>query len=312
MDETHCYYAGSFALLKIATHRPLIPIPDFDGIDSNWFLNMYPNSILYVCAPALPGFVKKILPTISVPFKLITNNSDYTIPNDFQAESDILLKNPYLVHWFVQNCTLTHDKITRIPIGMDYHSLHIEPPKLKFISAAMNSGILHRNGWGICKPAKRQEQDLIQIKHKAKPFWERQLKAYANFHFAMGMGHGKQDRPDAYKSLPKDLIYYEPTKAHRNTCWEKMIQHAFVVSPHGNGLDCHRTWEALALGCIPIVKTSGLDPLFDDLPVWIVQTWSDVTQDTMKQKIEEFRNKTFKYEKLTLAYWRNIFVSTTL
>jgi hypothetical protein len=35
------------------------------------------------------------------------------------------------------------------------------------------------------------------------------------------------------------------------------INYAFVASPYGGGPDCHRTWEALILGCIPIVKSSG-------------------------------------------------------
>jgi hypothetical protein len=82
------------------------------------------------------------------------------------------------------------------------------------------------------------------------------------------------------------------------------------VSPHGNGLDCHRTWEALALGCIPIVKSSGIDPLFDELPVWIVNQWSDVTADAMRTKIEEFRNINFNYDKLTVGYWKSKIVST--
>ena len=29
-------------------------------------------------------------------------------------------------------------------------------------------------------------------------------------------------------------------------------QHRFVLSPRGNGLDAHRTWEALMVGTIPI------------------------------------------------------------
>jgi hypothetical protein len=89
-----------------------------------------------------------------------------------------------------------------------------------------------------------------------------------------------------------------------------MIKYAFVISPHGNGLDCHRTWEALALGCIPIVKSSGIDRLFDDLPVWIVQTWNEVNLENMKDKIEEFKNKTFNYEKLTLTYWKSKIINT--
>ena len=44
----------------------------------------------------------------------------------------------------------------------------------------------------------------------------------------------------------------------------------------GNGLDCHRTWELLYLGCIVITRTSPLDPLFEGLPVVIVRDWEEV------------------------------------
>ena len=47
-----------------------------------------------------------------------------------------------------------------------------------------------------------------------------------------------------------------------------------MVSTHGNGLDCHRTWEMLFYGMIPIVKTSSLDVLYRNLSVVVVSEWS--------------------------------------
>jgi hypothetical protein len=77
------------------------------------------------------------------------------------------------------------------------------------------------------------------------------------------------------------------------------------VSPHGNGLDCHRTWEALALGCIVIVKTSGLDPLHIGLPVLIVKEWSEICKELLEETIQKFQKKPFNYSKMTLDYWVN-------
>ena len=57
-----------------------------------------------------------------------------------------------------------------------------------------------------------------------------------------------------------------------------MIKYKWIISPHGNGLDCHRTYEAIALGCIPIVKTSTLDILYKDMPIIIVDNWSQILQ----------------------------------
>jgi len=52
----------------------------------------------------------------------------------------------------------------------------------------------------------------------------------------------------------------------------------FVVSPWGAGPDCHRTWEAVAMGAVPIVLAHrGLAPLFAGEPVLVVSAWTDVT-----------------------------------
>ena len=93
----------------------------------------------------------------------------------------------------------------------------------------------------------------------------------------------------------------------RTISWNTQIKYAFVVSPFGNGYDCHRTWEALILGCIPIVKSSGLDNLYEGLPVLIVQDWNDITEKLLMKVITEFKHKhekgEFNYDKLTLKYW---------
>jgi hypothetical protein len=114
------------------------------------------------------------------------------------------------------------------------------------------------------------------------------------------------DRIDAMNKIPKSCVFYEPAKVARINTWKTQSEYAFVISPHGNGLDCHRTWEAIALGTIPIVKTSPLDNLFEGLPVWIVKEWSQVNEPSMLKKIEEYKNKKFNLEKMQLSYWLKI------
>jgi hypothetical protein len=70
-------------------------------------------------------------------------------------------------------------------------------------------------------------------------------------------------------------------------------------------LDCHRTWEALCLGAIPIVKAPHFSAMFSGLPVLVVNRWSDVTENLLRQTIHSFRNKPFDgYNKLNLDYWK--------
>ena len=85
----------------------------------------------------------------------------------------------------------------------------------------------------------------------------------------------------------------------------KCVDYAFVISPHGGGYDCHRTWEALILGCIPIVKTSKIDILYKDLPVLIVNNWIDINETLLAETVYNFSKITFKTEKLLLNYWNN-------
>jgi hypothetical protein len=295
MDELTCKYVGSFGLLKSCNRKSPTPVPDFAGLNPDWYINAKENELFHVCPQALPKFVDEVLPKLTKPFVLLTNNSDMTIPTDLRC-SLTLLVHPLLIHWYAQNCISDHPKLTRIPIGLDYHSL--TPSSNNFAWSQPQ-----RHSWGIKKIPKLQEQDLFAIKNSAG---ERSYRAYANFQFLMTTRYGKVDRIEALNTVPKELVFYEPFKTTRDVCWKNMIKFTFVLSPQGNGIDCHRTWEALCLGCYPIVKTSGLDPLFDDLPVWIVKEWTDVTEESMKAKMLVFNSKQFNLEKLTLKYWQNL------
>ena len=96
-----------------------------------------------------------------------------------------------------------------------------------------------------------------------------------------------------------------PGKLDVQLYFSELKKHRFLISPAGNGLDTHSTWEALLSGCIPIVPKSALDSLFEDLPVWLVESWDEVTNEAVKEKIEEFTapGKKYKWEKLFIHYW---------
>ena len=86
-----------------------------------------------------------------------------------------------------------------------------------------------------------------------------------------------------------------------------MGSHKFVASPEGNGADCHRTWEALMLGCIPIVKRTymGRD-LYGGLPVLYVTDWSEITSELLQSEWEKYVEAppgTLEWERLFAPYW---------
>jgi hypothetical protein len=257
--------------------------------------NLKKNSLFYVCGSAIPEFVK-IFNQLKFPIILVSGDCDQTVPVDVfpnKTEFEKFINNDNIIHWFSQNSVIDHPKITRIPIGLDYHTM----TKL--------------SDWGEIQTCLEQEDELICLKNESLSFWERIPMAYSNFHFSMNTKFA-YDRKNAKSSIPEHLVYYEPTKTTRIECWKNQIKYAFVISPHGNGLDCHRTWEALCLGCIPIVKKSQIDAIYDGLPVYIVNEWTDITEKTLNDKITEFKTREFQYERLELKYWMNRIRSVAL
>ena len=88
--------------------------------------------------------------------------------------------------------------------------------------------------------------------------------------------------------------------------FKELQKHRFVASPTGISLDTHFTWDALLAGCIPIIPRSALEPMFDDLPVWIVDEWAEVTDKAIEEKAIEMASKseTYNWDKLFSDWWK--------
>ena len=81
---------------------------------------------------------------------------------------------------------------------------------------------------------------------------------------------------------------------------ENMASHKFVISPPGNGIDCHRTWEALYIGCIPIVIKHPIYDSWSELPILQVEDYAEITQEL----IDDFSRKEFNYEAMNIEFWK--------
>jgi len=216
------------------------------------------------------------------------------MPNDLYQMMDFnkFINDDRIVKWFCQNWIGDHKKVTLMPIGLDYHTL----------------GTTHK--WGPKATPREQEALLQNIFDKSKHYSERIYKCYANFHFLTTTRYGN-DRKNAINKIPVDLVFYEPTQVKRLNTWLNQSQYAFVISPHGNGYDCHRTWEALCLGCIPIMKKSHISHLFEDLPVLIVDSWENISESLLEHTIKSFKERQFNLKKITLSYWVDQFNTLT-
>ena len=80
----------------------------------------------------------------------------------------------------------------------------------------------------------------------------------------------------------------------------------FVLSPPGNGLDCHRTWEAIYFGAVPVIQRGTLSSsLAGDLPILEVADYREFLRLSSYQKRQIFAQlrSTRSDEKAYLTYW---------
>jgi len=298
MDETNCIFISSRGLLKSCERHNKVPQSSCRHIDPNILDNLKDYDIIHICSwLSISIFMTNFAPKIDKKVIIVTNDSDFDSPifekpvgkgDEINKEAIYnFLNSEYCVHWFTQNCTLDHPKVTPIPIGMDYHSVSLSTPCAK------------------------QESLLYSIYRRAPHFYNRIPKCYGNFHFTMNGKYYTNDRYDCFNNVPKKFVDYERTMVNRDVTWNNQSKYAFVLSPAGGGYDCHRTWEALLLGCIPIVKRFNipLEKVYDDLPVLIVDNWSDINEELLITTINNFKNRKFKTEKLTLKYWKDLIYS---
>lgn len=298
MNESNCQYVSSRGILKSCDKHNKDPQSSSRHIDPDLFDNLQDYDIVHVCSwLTITIFIKNFVPKLTRKIIMVTNDSDMDAPifekpvgkGDEIAKEEIrqFLDSDLCVHWFTQNCTLDHPKVSPIPIGMDYHTF---------------SRQISYND---------QEKMIMNIASSSTPFHEREIKCYSNSHFNIHYKYYTQERIDCIQQVPKHLVVYEPRLVPRIQTWNNQSRFAFVLSPAGGGIDCHRTWEALILGCIPVIKRFNVpnDKLYEDLPVLLIDKWSDITDELLKQTIESFKQKTFNYNKLKLKYWTDLFKS---
>ena len=78
----------------------------------------------------------------------------------------------------------------------------------------------------------------------------------------------------------------------------------FVVSPEGNGIDCHRHYEALIAGCIPIIERNPLtEEKYRGCPVLWTTDYSEITPAYLDAVYEDMKGRVYDFSRLFLAYY---------
>jgi hypothetical protein len=242
---------------------------------------------VYVKSDYLHAFAK-IADKIPNKFVVVTHNGDLSTPDGddwhggdgpmWSQHFSHLLELPNLRAWFASNChwkgwpSAKPRKLICIPIGIENRYNQIgQAPQVYF------RWMERRNRVKSTKPLL-----LAFSAHPFKPF-----------------------RALALAALTAPWITRK--NLERDAWFEAVQDHDFVACPIGHGYDTHRTWEVLLSGSIPIVESTSMDSMYENLPVHIVHRWTEVTQDLLKNVSRDFRLRDdLKLEKLFFAYWRDL------
>tara|TARA_B100001115_G_scaffold82381_1_gene60659 strand:- start:96 stop:1046 length:951 start_codon:yes stop_codon:yes gene_type:complete len=212
------------------------------------------------------------------PIDLITGDGDTMVPSEIAPTSvNKILDSDKIKNWYTQNLdgSQNHKKFKHYPIGLDLHTtrdnLFTSSDKiLEYLNKLRNEKELHQNN-------KKVLRIFCDLHHKIYPH-----KRFPN------------DRAEIFTL--KDKMKFVDFTAKRLSVldtYKKYSDYTFAISGSGNGLDAHRTWELLYLGCIVIMKSSALDKMFENLPVVIIKDWRELNDtENLKKWRDKFKDLT--------------------
>lgn len=286
------------------------------------------GSIIYVRGWEIDNFFDSVYPKLKSKFVLVTGESDLSVPQAKHME--ILNSNASkIIHWFGQNGLVNKSNkyvpFTHIPIGINCYemangldSVHRDIASSSFTTAKECSA-----------------QTGVPLSYKLP--LDVTERIYANvslnltstklllFNFNLDTDRTGLRRQiwnyACNTSNPNNWLSFTDCVQkgwsidvnNMSNIYARNRKYPFWLSPRGNGLDCHRTWEALYMDIIPIVFSSSLNSLYSDLPVLIIDEWRDINAEYLSSVLLDIRSKKLRnhydWKKLHSCYWHDLILS---
>lgn len=84
--------------------------------------------------------------------------------------------------------------------------------------------------------------------------------------------------------------------------FDELSNYKFIISPEGNGIDCHRHYEALLSGCIPIIEDNeDMRRKYKDMPILYTKDYSEITEEYLEKKYEGILDTKYDFTKLFIT-----------
>ena len=208
----------------------------------------------------------------------VTHNSDYHI------DQQRYLTGPKADRWYCQNKDVDHDNLISIPIGLENMTLRSDNKRYAHHSSEVKNALIKANIIDRYSGFHLSKNNLVYMNFNTNTY--------------------PIERKHVWNKFSKDPWITKASNLSMEKFYFDVASSKFIISPRGNGVDCHRTWEALYLRAIPIVRRSTHMKEFEDLPIFFVDNWDKVCYNTLLEFYEKVKTKLFNLDKMKISYWR--------
>lgn len=267
-------------------HQCSLQLTDYKNSRDSLFVNYQDKTLdnnLVFCKPEYLSLLRTYVNIGSVrlpeEFDLVTHNSDI---NFTLEEIDYVLDLfPNINKWYTQNLIFNHPKLRPIPIG-------IANPKWSHGNQSRFSEI-------ISEQQEKTEKVYVNFNVSTNPTARYDCLNKIGDQYPI---QNKKNYPNSASIRDHDLFVDSTQKDYLRN----IAKSCFTVSPVGNGVDCHKTWEALYMKSIPIVtRWHGAEKFKEmGIPMIIIDDWSELkdlhlTVDLYKKVWGDFGTETLNF-----------------
>lgn len=230
------------------------------------------GDIVFVGNPKTQYFLKSIHPLIKNRYILIEHNGDSSID---KSVADLL--DDKIIKFYAQDVIYEHEKIIPIPIGIEniYFYVNGIPQMYNYFIKSIEKN-----------PPIKKNRVFFYFSVNTNPKERMPAKKYFSSHPCM----------DTVPQMLSQTFHLKTLKEYK-----------FVASPPGNAIESCRTWDALYMKTIPIVKDFVSMKYFEKigLPIWVVNDWTELdnyNEEMLEKKYLELTSKA-NWEPLHMEFW---------
>lgn len=232
---------------------------DIDFLTHNK-ININNPKYVYICSKQLSKLYG-VIDCFKNPFVLISHNEDENIDEKFLNVVD----NSKIIKLYCQNPMINHEKIHFLPIGI------------------ANSHWPHGNA-DIIRKILSESYRPSQISHTDK---------IDDVYFFFTINTNSVARTDCYNKLLSKGLIWDRLRDYEDYL-RTLREHKYAICPEGNGVDCHRIWECILLGVIPIIKNGGFSQILKKYyKIVILNDWNDFDFKNIEISLPKLDSKIF-------------------